>query len=392
MVLHNNPAATVVEFISNPDELSKAAMSKLPASAILPGQIRYAIANDTREGGRNDADTPGDFLSLVGENDTPLLADNNKASADLLVVSHQVEDAGNLERLVSLARLQLAKPHATVVISASSDAAVSKLVAANKGFQIVSSIADGKSLALYSHKELQMENVTNGVAEHEVVIIKPSIVNSATQDLSSMLEKALQSKGYSVKTESWGADISPDGPKGKTYVSLLELEQPILDNLSERDFHNLRAVVLNCERLLWMTLGDNPSFGMVDGFARCIMSEIAGTKFQLLHLSEATGLQHGASLATRILESDSSDNEYREAGGILQVARIFKSHEQNESVRHHLEDSTRVVNLADQDDALRLTIGKPGLLDTLRFVSDERMLTPLQDHEVEIQVKATGLK
>ena len=393
MVLHDNPAATVVELISNPGELPNAAMSRIPASAILPGQIRYAIANNTREGGKNDADTSGHFLSLVGENDTPLLADNNnKASADLLVISHQVEDAGSFERLISLARLQLAKHHATVIISASNDAAASRLVAANKGFQIVSSITDSKSLALYSHKELQTESVANGVSKHEVVIIKPSTANSTTQDLSSMLEKALQSQGYSVIIESWGANISPDGPKGKTYVSLLELEQPVLDKLSERDFHNVRAIVLNCERLLWITHGDNPSFGMVDGFARCIMSEIAGTKFQILHLSEATGLQYGPSLATRILESDSSDNEYREVGGILQVARIFRSHKQNESVRHHLEDSTRPVTLADQDDALRLTIGKPGLLDTLRFVSDERMLTPLQDHEVEIQVKATGLK
>ena len=222
--------------------------------------------------------------------------------------------------------------------------------------------------------------------------MKSSRANSASQGFSTMLEKALESQGYSVNTESWGADINADDPKGKTYVSLLELEQPVLDNFSEQDFHNLRAVVLNCERLLWITYGDNPSFGMVDGFARCIMSEISGTRFQLLHLSEATGLQHGPSLATRILESDSTDKEYREVGGILQVARIFKSHKQNESVRHHLEDSIRLLTLADQDDALRLTIGKPGLLDTLKFVSDERMLTPLEDYEVEVQVKATGLK
>ena len=192
----------------------------------------------------------------------------------------------------------------------SNDAVASMLVMANKGFRIVSSIVDGESLALYSHKEPQTEALANGVLKHEFVIMKPSRANSASQGFSTMLEKALESQGYSVTTESWGADINADDPKGKTYVSLLELEQPVLDNLSEQDFHNLRAVVLNCERLLWITYGDNPSFGMVDGFARCIMSEIVGTRFQLLHLSEATGLQHGPSLAARILESDSTDNEY----------------------------------------------------------------------------------
>ena len=392
MALHHNPAATVVELILDPGELSNAAMSKLPASAIHPGQIRYAVANNTREGGKSGSDVSAHFLSLIGESETTLIDANSKASADLLVISDQAEDAGSLESLVNMARLQLAKQHATVVIAASNDAEASRLVAVNRGFQIVSSLEDGKSLALYSHKEIQMERVANGVSKHEVVIMKPLKVNYATQGLSSALEKALQCQGYSVTTESWGASINTDDPKGKTYVFLLEIEQPLLDNLSERDFHNIRAVLLNCERLLWITYGDNPSFGMVDGFARCVMSEIVGIKFQLLHLSEATGLQYGPSLATRILESDGSDNEYREVGGILQVARIFKSHKQDESLRHHLEDSTRLVTLANRDDALRLTIGKPGLLDTLRFVSDQRTLIPLQDHELEIQVKATGLK
>lgn len=90
MVLHDNPTATVVELISNPGQLAKAALSRIPASVIPPSQIRYAIANNTSEGGKEHVDTSGHFLSLVGENDTPLLADNNKASADLLVISYQV--------------------------------------------------------------------------------------------------------------------------------------------------------------------------------------------------------------------------------------------------------------------------------------------------------------
>ena len=393
MVLHDDPAATVVELISNPGEIPNAAVSRLPASAILPGHIRYALVNDAWEVADNDRDTSKSIFSLLGEDNSPLLVDNDHASANLLVISYQVEDAGSLEHLISHARLRLAKSHAKVIVAVSNGAAASGLVATNKGFEIVSSIADGKSVALYSHKELQTKTNANGVSKHEVAILKPARADSTiTQEFSSMLEKALENRGYTVITQSWGADISLDGLKAKTYVSLLELERPILDNLSERDFHNIRAVVLNCEQLLWITHGENPSFGMVDGFSRRIMSEIASTKFQLLHLSKATGLQHGPSLATRVLESDGSDNEYREVGGILQVARIFKSPKQNESVRHHLEDSTRLVTLADQDDALRLSIGKPGLLDTLRFVSDERMLTPLEDHEVEIQVKATGLK
>ncbi|KAL8807198.1 MAG: hypothetical protein Q9182_000880 [Xanthomendoza sp. 2 TL-2023] len=390
MVLHNNPAAAVIEVVSNPDQIPKAAMSNIAASVISPSQIRYAVSKDSEDNSErstNHRDKAGQFLSLVGENENLLLADNTNASADMLVISHQAEDANDIEGLVSLARLQLAKHHAPVIVESSAAAAAS-LAAAHKGFEIVSSTMDGRSLALYNHKNVQSETNTNGVSKHEIVVIKPP---TTSLDFASVLETALESRGFSVIVETWGADISSDDPKGKTFVSLLELEQPFLASISEKDFHNLRAVVLNCERLLWITYGNSPSFGMVDGFARCIKSEIASTNFQILHLSETTGLQHGPSLISQVLESESSDTEYREVEGFLQVARISKSLKQNDLVRQHLEDSVRTEILADQDEALRLTIGKPGLLDTLRLVSDERMLVPLQDHEVEIQVKATGL-
>ncbi len=387
MVLHHDAAATVVEFISDAGDIANAVMSRLPEDVILPSRVRYTVVKPSK-GGQDDGDAFDQLLSL-GENDAPVLAD--KASpADLLVFSHQVQDADTLERLVSLAIQQLAKPGVTVIVAASNQAAASRLAA--KGFQIVSDFPDGKALALYSHKEPRTEATAKASPKHQVVVVLPTKVDSETKVFSSKLQETFRRQGHSVLARSWGDGISPDDVKGKTCVSLLELAQPLLENLSRNDFESLRTAVLHSERLLWITSGDNPSFGMVDGFARCIRSEIAGTKFQLLHLSEATGLQHGPSLAARILDSDSNDDEYREVGGVLQVGRIFKSYQQNESVRHHLEDTTRVLTLADQDDALRLTIGKPGLLDTLRFSSDERMLRPLQDHEVEIQVKATGLK
>ena len=387
MILHNNPAATVVELISKAGDRANAAMSKFPESVIHPSRVSYGVASPG-EGVKDDGDVSGQIL-LLDENDTPVAAD--KAPADLLIISGAVSDPGSLENLISLARQQVAKREATIVVTAGNKAVASRLVVGG-GFQTLPGIEDGKSLVLYSHKEAQSRATANDSPKQEVVILESSTARSAAREFSSTLRNTLGNRGYTVLVKSQADNIGIEDVKAKTYVSLLELEQPLLENLSESDFEKVRTVVLNCERLLWITSGDNPGFGMVDGFARCIMSEIAGAKFQILHLSDASGLQHGSSLAARILSSDSSDNEYREVDGTLQVARIFKSHQQNESVRYHLEDSTRPETLADRGEALRLTIGKPGLLDTLKFVADERMLPPLEDHEVEVQVKATGLK
>lgn len=314
------------------------------------------------------------------ENAKPVAAD--KALADVLIVSGDIA-----KESIALMSQQLAKPEAIVIIIADNAAAASMT---GRGYETVSPVDNDKVLVQYSPKNDQTEAYTNGKVGYEAVLAEPAVTSSAIKAFSSAVQDYLRTEGHDVTVKSWADTIQAEDVKGKIFVSLLEFEQPLLDNLSERDFENIRTVVLNCERLLWITHGDNPTFGMVDGFARCMMSENAGMRFQILHLSGETSLQHGPALAARILDSQSSDNEYREVDGLLQVARIVKSHEQNQSIRNHLEDSTRVETLGDE--ALRLSIGKPGLLDTLRFVPDERMSSPLGDDEVEVEVKASGLK
>ena len=165
----------------------------------------------------------------------------------------------------------------------------------------------------------------------------------------------------------------------------------MLDSLSKPEFRRIRTLVLNCGRLLWSTCGDNPLLGMVDGLLRVVRSKIAGPIFSVLHLS-SKGLRHGPSLAARILGKETVDNEFRELGGLLQVNRIYKSLKENNHLRKHLNDSTRVMSLVSADDkaALRLAIGKSGLLDTLHFVPDDSaLLNPLAEHELELEVKVS---
>ena len=112
-----------------------------------------------------------------------------------------------------------------------------------------------------------------------------------------------------------------------------------------------------------------------------------------MHLG-SKGLQHGPSLAARILEKETVDNEFRELGGLIQVNRIYKSLKEDKHLRDHLNDSTRVMSLVSADDksALRLAISKPSLLDTLHFVQDDSaLLNPLAEHELELRVKVSGV-
>ncbi|KAF7175096.1 hypothetical protein CNMCM7691_006500 [Aspergillus felis] len=376
LYLHDNPAATVIELAPDYEALNHATMSLLPRGTILPSHIKYAVAGIGNES--EDQGTTADVIGKpfdLGDVEDPLPEDI--AAADLLVAPHSVSNHKDLGVLLS--RLtSLGKPDASLVLAGDSSLGESASVLETKGFQRVFDVE--KSVALYKKRQSENANgLTNGYtngtsSKSDLVIIEPPATNSGIITFCSALEATLRDHGYSVLVTNWaeiGARAATDF-EGKTFISLLELEQPLLDNLAEPDFHNVRKLLLNSDRLLWITAGDNPPW--------------------VLHLSSLeTALQCGPALAGRIVRSHTKDDEFQERDGMLQVARIFNSPEGNDGVRHCLEDSVRVQRLADQERPLRLTILKPGLMDTLTFIEDDRMKVPLGESEIEVDVKATGV-
>ncbi|TLD16229.1 uncharacterized protein PgNI_02620 [Pyricularia grisea] len=174
-------------------------------------------------------------------------------------------------------------------------------------------------------------------------------------------------------------------------VFLLELKKPVLDNLGEKEYEVIKGFSTTFQRLLWVICGDNPSFGIIDGLSRSIQSEIAGTKFQMLHLNATTGMQYGPFLAGRILSSEATrDNEFHERDGLLQVTRIYRSLAENNAIKDHFKDRTRITQI-DSDANLRLTIERPGLLNTLKFIKDDRLAFSFANYQVKIKIAATGI-
>ncbi|KAH7357484.1 reducing polyketide synthase [Pyrenochaeta sp. MPI-SDFR-AT-0127] len=390
MLLHDNPSASVVELVSRSEDISDTITSRLPKGTSQPSQQSYAITGVIPHGSSQD-NLFGEVFEL-GENGTALPAERI-ASADLLVISNisegnQVHDE-MLERFMTLA-----KPNAMLVTAPG--AHIGSSVLESRGLQSLISRGSTKEIPnLFTSSARKSIGLTNGAYSDKtttpMIILEPTISNVESTAFASALRDVLREQGYSVSLLNWDQLASEDQFNGKTYISLLELEQPLLDNLSEPDFLKIKALVLNCGRLLWVTRGENPSFNLVDGFSRVMRNELGSGKFKVLHLSADTGAEHGATLAERILDSATEDTEFREESGSLQVTRIFNYFEGNESIRQHLESSMHPLALDQLDHPVRLTIGKPGLLDTLQFIKQDFSQTTLADTEVEIEVKATGI-
>ncbi|KAF4816576.1 Reducing polyketide synthase hmp8 [Colletotrichum siamense] len=405
MLLHEKPSAAVIELVQDRKALAEGQSivngvvgQSLPNGAVPPSNIRYALA-------QGDGVTETEAAATLFGEALPLdQATQDATSADILVVSPPLSQ--NLvgdDNTVLDSFVGLAKADATLVLSSNSrqTLAANTLFLQSKGWRVVSTLSTGDDnavVALFRYSpdaELQNGETTSA---HNFVIVLPSEPSPATQDFSKTLEDKLISQGETVVVKFWdqvagsvsGVNDS-DSSSPAVVVSLLELEQPMLADLSEGDFLALQSLILQSERILWVTGGgDDPSFYVVDGLARTVANEKASLRFQTLHLGSPSSAS-GPSLAGRILASNTPDNEFREVQGLLQTSRVYKSAVGERRIARHLKDATRIVPLAQEKSPVRLAIGRPGLLDTLHFVKDERTLEPLADTDVEISVRASSI-
>lgn len=395
----------MIELVPDYECLSGAVTNKLDRNTIHADHVHLAVASlghkDAHALSPDNADSFGTTFDL-GAVDTPL--SSGAGAADLLVVPVQAcEKLGSELEKVMNRLIGLAKPDAMLIVSAPPGANwEDRLLPALTGFHVHATVTGSTHRPtihlLRSERTEQSETkLTNGsLNKGHAVIIEPSSPSIRARSLSEKMQKALQGFGHSTSTVEGISGVNKTQSEPTTYISLLELEQPILDKLSETDFEDIRDLTLKAKRILWITGNGNPAFELVSGFLRVINAEIPQGRFQALHLSDDSGWDHAPSLATPILQTKSKDNEFREKDGKLQVCRIYSSAQEDEHIREHLNDSIRMRSLTALDQcqgptSLVLDIGKPGLLDTLHFTPDDGPREPLGDHEVEIQVKAAGV-
>lgn len=388
IALHSSPGAKVIELVPDHETIKHSIISSLPDGSISPNRVQFAVMAHNRGAVQRDSEY-GEAFEL-GDLDSSLPTNASMPVADTLIFSPAASKLDDFEAILGRA-IELAKPDAIALVAANSLMAAPVLQSA--GFGIISNVDDDEFPALYcSRAEPPTANgVSAASAKRRATILEPDVRGDATTTFSKLLMGKLEAEGYYVSQKTLGQASKSNVSDDEVLISLLELEKPIFANLSERDYEDIKAIFTKYERLLWITGGNDPATGIVDGLSRCVGSEMEGTTTQVLHLSDSTGMQHGPSLAARIITTASAkEDEYHEHDGVLQVARIHRSDSENEAIRNHLNDSVREAVIGP-DESLRLSVGKPGLLDTLHLVDDERPHANLAEHEVEIQVKATGI-
>ena len=230
--------------------------------------------------------------------------------------------------------------------------------------------------------------------DREIVILEASNPSHRSSALATQLIHELESRAIKTSRMIWHpktCDLTQ-----KECISLMELEVPFLEDLSEVGFRSVKSIILDSANLTWVTALDGPAGAVASGMARSIRNEIPGKLFRSLQVRDKSlnTPNELAFLVGQVATTATPDDEFREDAGILQVCRVVEDAPMNDEITQLLvegKENVESMALEQVNGPQMLAIRAQGMLDTL-CVEPDVAGNELEKDEVEIQVKATGLK
>lgn len=242
--------------------------------------------------------------------------------------------------------------------------------------------------------ELQVPN--------EITLVAEGALDSVKVDT---MKTELESMGITVRSSTL-AGIQQ--ASGQFFVVLDELAGPILKDPSEEQFTALKALLCDCDGVLWVSekgasvSPSNPDRSLFGGLANSLRTEVGGSAHISLDLDECSGRspEETTAVIMRVLRESfrakqsggGEEVSYAERAGVIYTPRVVDEHEFREAFALETQPPVPTEQPYHQEGrALVPRLRVPGLLDTVYFQDDENVQDTLPDNFVRIQVKASGL-
>ncbi|WQF90272.1 Putative Acyl transferase domain superfamily, phosphopantetheine binding ACP domain, thiolase [Colletotrichum destructivum] len=256
------------------------------------------------------------------------------------------------------------------------------------------------------------------VDDKQVTILTCPRASKKAAEFTGDVTAALQSLGFTSLLAAWEPSQA-SSLRGKTVISLLELEGPFWGDLApaaqdgdgteeSASFSAARDLVLSAESLFWVTGFNEPAAAIVTGVARVVRNEMPGLSFRTLDVRDPLGA-HSARLVSCAFASSQStqDAEFRIQDGLVQVNRLVPDDAVNGEMNQLVNAAAAAADTATSGRrrAENLALGSLGSnsclqlavesttreLDSLHFVEQDEAKPELGEDEVEISVKASHL-
>ncbi|KAI1091033.1 hypothetical protein F5B19DRAFT_484177 [Rostrohypoxylon terebratum] len=230
------------------------------------------------------------------------------------------------------------------------------------------------------------------------------LVETAEQrDLAYAIQQQLASQTSEICSVEMADSFSTATSKFDRCICLLELGQPIMDQLDDVQFACLKRLLQVGKQILWVNdscgVGaEKPEASMIDGFLTTVIRERPNVSFTHLNV------ELGPSIATIVLrvidqlyivKKSKREIELVEQQGVIQIPRVIEAPHVNKLLHSEIHGpSPEPVDLDKEGEKsaepmeLRFS---PGRLDSLFFGPDPLGHRSLREDELEVSVRATGI-
>lgn len=241
----------------------------------------------------------------------------------------------------------------------------------------------------------------------DVVIVVPVSPLNETTHFSDKFKKHLASLGSTVSVATLAETVALDLSE-KSCLCLFDIGETggFLADTSHSDWAAFKRLVLTSRSTAYITRGatvesGNPFTNMMHGVARCVRSENPGLCFGTVDVEQSAiidsedNISAVVNVLSRVHHNKTAERpewEFLIRGGMPEVLRYGLDKQMCNYLRES-RSGPRVERglLHDTNRSLKLEIGTPGRLETLRYNDGLDVTKPLLHDEVDIEVRAAGL-
>lgn len=221
-------------------------------------------------------------------------------------------------------------------------------------------------------------------------------------DPSNKVASELVNKGFQLASEDW-SESSVDSVS--SYIIFDSSERPLLRHASAEQFSRLTSLLSKAAKVYWISFGSNneltrPDNAMAVGVSRTARNENPSIQCFTVDVQDSFA-QHVTDISQTLAgfiastEDRMTNGEFREfellyRNGKLQIQRLVAEQRLKTAISASPDQvETEDTILHQEGRSLRISVSKPGLLNTLAFVDDER--GNIGADEVEIKSYAWGI-
>lgn len=229
----------------------------------------------------------------------------------------------------------------------------------------------------------------------QVTLIESANASATAQGIAAAVAQNLEKASIPTKRVRWGSDVSQ--LKGQPCIVLTDLESALLKDPAPEDLAALQSLFAHAESTLWVSGPLGPDAALITGLSRSVCNEAADVHIRTLEVTDlpGPGADSYADLVTRVFRYGGPDTEFRWHSDALLVSRLVEDEARNKEIAQLLgqgEKAAVATTLQEKPEGLKLCMRQIGMLDSVCFEPDLLALEPLEAGEVEVDVKASGVK